>query len=398
MYITTVIKAQPVKQMSFEDMFTMMVTNNWMQNPTISDKAVPAHKDYTRTWHCQKLSPAIRAGCNVNRLISILRDFNIKHADLLNTDLSSHYSTFYIPKASGGWREINAPDDHISLAHTELRTIFEVYFYARHHANAYAYINGRSTVDAVAQHQRNESKWFLKTDLSGFFPSTTPEFVFHMLSIQYPFALVCETSEGAEELKKALSICFLNGGLPMGTKISPMLTNLIMIPFDFELSKWLRSWQLPKNTNDGVGRKFVYTRYADDMYISCGVGFDQEIILEHIRALFRQFEAPYIIKPEKTHYGSIAGKNYILGIMLNKDNRMTIGYKKQRNIAAMIFNYMTAKQNGTQPELGFLQYLNGMLSYYKSVDEIGCNVLLDKYGKKFNCNILETIGKDIAMA
>ncbi len=398
MYITTVIKAQPVKQMSFEDMFTMMVTNNWVQNPTIAEKAVPTHKDYTRTWHCYDLSPVIRAGCNVNRLISILRDFNTKYADLLDADLSSHYSKFFIPKASGGWREINAPDERISLAHAELRTIFEVYFYARHHANAYAYVTGRSTVDAVAQHQRNESKWFLKTDLSGFFPSTTPEFVFRMLSIQYPFVLVCESSEGVEELKKALSICFLNNGLPMGTKISPMLTNLIMIPFDYELSKWLRSQKNPENAVDGVGRKFVYTRYADDMYISCGIGFDQQVILNQIRALFRRFNAPYVIKPEKTHYGSSAGRNYILGIMLNKDNRMTIGYKKQRNIAAMIFNYLTAKQNDTPQDLGFLQYLNGMISYYKSVDEVGCNVLLDKYGKKFNCNVLETIGKDIAMA
>lgn len=398
MYITTFIKAQPVKQLSFEDMFTMMVTNNWIENPTLTTKATPSHKGYTRTWHCRTLSPVIQAGCNVNRLIKILRDFNAEYDELINSDLSTHYSTFYIPKSSGGWREINAPDEQISIAHVELRTIFETYFYARHHANAYAYITGRSTVDAVAQHQRNESKWFLKTDLSGFFPSTTPEFVFNMLAIQYPFCLVCSTPDGVEELKKALSICFLNGGLPMGTKISPMLTNLIMIPFDYELSKWLRSQQEPENSYDGYGRKFVYTRYADDMYISCGIGFSQQVILNEIRELFRRFQAPYIIKPEKTHYGSIAGKNYILGIMLNKDNRMTIGYKKQRNIAAMIFNYLTAKQNGTPADLGFLQYLNGLIAYYKSVDEVGCNVLLNKYGKKFSCNVLESISKDIAMA
>lgn len=398
MYITTVIKAKPPKQLTFEEMFNMMVSQNWGEKAAEPIPYSPSRRDYTKTWKSQRLPEHIRLGCHPDVMISVLEKFNNTYQYLFDDDLSKHYHTFRIPKRSGGWREINAPDDALKLAQLQLKSILETYFYASHHAAAFAYIKGRSTRDAVAVHQYNESKWFLKTDLSGFFPSTTLDFVMHMLSMIYPFAVVMEDEAGKEQLKKALSLCFLNGSLPMGTPVSPMLTNIIMTPFDYELSKWLRNLASDSNNPDHVGRQFVYTRYADDIYISCRIGFDAEFILSKIRDLFSYFQAPYIIKPEKTKYVSSAGKNFILGCMLNKDNRITIGHVKRHTIEAMVFNYFKDRESGKYWRYEDLQYMQGLLSYYKSIDKGGCEALIHKYENKFNRSLPQSMKADFSIA
>lgn len=59
-----------------------------------------------------------------------------------------------------------------------------------------------------------------------------------------------------------------------------------------------------------------------------------------------EFGAPFTIKTAKTRYGSSAGSNWNLGVMLNKDNNITIGHKKKRQFQAMLSSYVLDKQNG----------------------------------------------------
>lgn len=394
MYITMTIKEKPPKQMSFEDLFNLML--NQMPFPT----AEPVRRNpYTRTWWCDALPERIRAGFDVDEHIQILRGFNERYKKLREESITSHYHKFFIPKKTGGLREINAPDDELSNCLRELKLIFEKKFFASHHACAYAYIAGRSTQDAVKAHQFNKSKWFLKTDLSGFFPNTSPEFVMSMLSRIFPFSLVVEREDGKRELETALSLAFLDGGLPMGTPFSPMITNLIMIPFDYEMSKWLRSLKEKESNADHRGRRFVYTRYSDDIHISCGIDFRYSAIIRKMRELFAKFGAPYVIKQEKTHYGSSGGRNWILGVMLNKDNQITIGYKKRERFKAMLFNYMKDKQAGITWNLDQLQHLMGLISYYRMVNSEDVDRILKIYSEKFSCGDIERwIKSDIRCA
>ena len=111
--------------------------------------------------------------------------------------------------------------------------------------------------------------------------------MFAQLSKIFPFSEVARTPRGRNALTKALSLCFLNGGLPQGTPISPMLTNLMMIPFDHAIAGQL--WK------DG----FVYTRYADDITISHKYGFDYQEICAKIRAELMQQKAPFELKSKR---------------------------------------------------------------------------------------------------
>lgn len=288
------------------------------------------------------------------------------------------------------FRRIDAPNSTLSDALRELARMFDMLMPATYHTAAFAYVKGRAAIDAVKRHQRNESKWFLKTDMTNFFGSTTEDFLFDMFSRIFPFCEIVKSDEGKTSLKRALSLCFLGGGLPQGTPISPLLTNIMMIPIDHYLSNSLRSF------GGDHPQRFVYTRYADDMQISCKYDFDASKILEHINWVLRQFNAPFIPKREKTHYGSSSGRNWQLGVMLNKDNNITIGYRKKQEFKAMCCNYISDKQRGVSRDLHEVQTMAGLISYYRSIEAGYVDYVIDHYNRKFGTDIMKLIKADLS--
>ena len=270
----------------------------------------------------------------------------------------------------------------------ELKTLFETEMFALYHTTAFAYIRGRSTIDAVKRHQRNESKWFLKLDFADFFGSTTPEFVLNMLSQIFPFSEIAKRTNGKDALEKALSLCFLNNGLPQGTPISPFITNVMMIAIDHKISNALRNFD---------SRRFVYTRYADDLLISCKIDFDMHKVQQLVIDTLAEFNAPFTIKKEKTRYGSSAGRNWNLGLMLNADNQITIGHKRKKEFKAMLDNYMRDRNSPTPWSLNDIQVLGGLISYYRMVERDYINYLLHKCSNKHSADVEKCIKKDLSM-
>ena len=321
---------------------------------------------------------------NIPGLIRKLREFNAIHEKLFEVDRKSLYSEFYIPKKSGGLRKIDAPNEELKAALRELKAIFEDDFNMLYHTSAYAYVKNRSTIDAVKRHQANVSKWFLKTDFSNFFGSTTLEFTMKMFSMIFPFSEVVKSEEGNAELEKALSLAFLDGGLPQGTPLSPAITNTIMIPIDHRLANYFAEKQM------------VYTRYADDILVSSKVDFKYREAVEFINKVVRdEFGAPFLIKPEKTRYGSSAGRNWNLGVMLNKDNEITIGHQKKKQFKAMICNYINDAKRGVRWDLNDVQVFRGLISYYIMVERGYIVHTIIEYNKKFNVNLMKMIHDDL---
>ena len=297
------------------------------------------------------------------------------------------YHTFHIPKSSGGLRRIDAPLPELMNALRELKTLFETQMFALYHTTAFAYVRGRSTIDALKRHQRNESKWFLKLDFADFFGSTTPAFVLDMLSLIFPFSEIVKIQAGEDELQKALNLCFLNNSLPQGTPISPFLTNVMMIAIDHKISNALRNFD---------NRRFVYTRYADDLLISCKIDFNKDAVQKLVVDTLREFNAPFNIKKEKTRYGSSAGRNWNLGLMLNKDNEITIGHKRKKEFKAMLDNYMRDRKSGNGWGVNDIQVLGGLISYYKMVEKDYINYLLGQYSQKHGADIMKCIKIDLS--
>lgn len=336
----------------------------------------------TRTYYTDNLSEKFLDKFNFAGMMASINQFYNDHKNLYEAKRANLYTTFHIPKKSGGLRRIDAPCDELKDALRELGVILKGQFFALYHTSAFAYVNKRWTMDALKKHQDNASKWLLKIDFSNFFNSTTPKFLEYMLSQVFPFSVLFQNPTCREQISRALDLCFLDGGLPQGSPISPMLTNLIMIPIDHRLCNTLMDFDK---------HRFVYTRYADDILISCKYDFDKDSVLNLIDNTLKYFGAPYTIKPEKTRYSSSAGSNWNLGLMLNKDNEITIGHKNRERFRAMVHNFCMDYKNGISWELHDVQVLQGLANYYRQIEKDNINAMIKKLEQKIGIGFDSTV-------
>lgn len=395
--MTLVISKQPErhKQISILDLY----------NPNFSLDSLPHYNnDPTSTlcrstnypWRILSQDERMRFFCLANDLYK----FSETYSDLINDDMNKYYYTFFIPKRNGKKRRIDAPQGKLKQALDDLKKILTKHCCGLYHTNAFAYIKGRQPKAAVMKHQQNMSRWFMKFDFSNFFGNTTYDFLIGQLLKVYPFSTLLNEKQPRSSIYKSIfKLCFLNGGLPQGTPVSPILTNLMMIPFDYSITKKLTSY------------RFIYTRYADDLLISHRYTFDsvfdyykkdtgdlngREFVQKMIIDTLVDENAPFSINSEKTRYGSSSGHNFCFGMMLNKDNEITIGHKKKDQFKALLHNYLMAKRNETPWSLEEVQVLNGTMSYFISINKEVIDNIVNTLNKKYETDVLELIKHDLS--
>lgn len=335
----------------------------------------------TVTFKTEEIPFKMLATLRLNDMVMALRRFVNEHEALINGDIDSHYHPFKIPKKTGGFRQIDQPDEELKQAQRQLKRIFETTIGTPYHTCAFAYIPHRSCLMSVQRHQSNHSRWFAKFDFSKFFPNTTLEFVLKMLSKIYPYNEIMTHALGKEYFEKALKVAMYGGRLPQGSPLSPMLTNIMMIPIDLEIAKWCRE-HTPH---------LVYTRYADDILISSEYDFKWHEVQLKLVSILQQFETPFSLNAEKTRYGSSAGRNWNLGLMLNKDGDITVGYKRKKILKATLFSFMMSDAKGEKWDLPDCQELLGNLNYCRNIEKETTEKILDNLSIKFNKNVYETL-------
>ena len=367
-------------------MFHQMTLEELLFQDYKGPMVINANESNTRTYEFNFASEHFTRRIDVGALIAKLTRYNQSTEELRKKNRHELYKSFCIPKKSGGLRHINAPEAELMDALRRQKTMYEEDFHVLYHTSAFAYIKHRCTVDAVKRHQANESKWFAKLDLHDFFGSTTLDFVMSMFSMIFPFSEVVKVPEGKAQLRKALELAFLDGGLPQGTPISPLITNVMMIPVDFKLTKAFRNYEK---------QRFVYTRYADDFIISSQYDFDVHEVEKMVVDTLKDFGAPFSINASKTRYGSSAGRNWNLGVMLNKDNEITVGYKKKRQFQSMMYNYISDKRNGVAWPREDIMAMQGLHSYYRMVEPEAIDAIVRHANEKLGVDVLLTIKEDL---
>ena len=292
-----------------------------------------------------------------------------------------HYKEFKIPKKTHGFRTINAPDDILKPKMAKVAKILSDELQILAHDSAWAYVKGRDVITAMKEHQKNNSRWFLKLDLKDFFGSCSVDFIIQQLEKIYPFAVYPSIMP-----RVIANFATLNGGLPQGTPLSPMLTNLIMVEIDYKINRLI--YDLTQEA--GLFKQhYVYTRYADDIIISAKNNFKYDIIIEAIDNLLE--DTPLTINREKIRYGSSSGRNWNLGIMYNKDNELTIGYREKQKLKVTIYNYI---HDGLWP-LEDLRWLLGKLNWLHNVQSDYFKGLMNYYKNKYNVDVIKNIISDI---
>lgn len=377
MFYITVKQPPMYHQMTLEEFLFGTNVSEQMLNPNLSN---------TKTYEFDRISNRFLDTIDVQELIQVLTTFNEQTKGLRDRPRHDLYREFHIPKKSGGLRKIDAPESELMDALRRLKTIFEENFKALYHTSAFAYVQHRCTIDCIKRHQANESKWFGKYDLSNFFGSTTPEFVLHMFSMIFPFSEIMKDEVGRHEFETAIDLAFLDGGLPQGTPLSPTITNIMMIPIDFKLANGFRDFN---------GQRFIYTRYADDFQVSSRYTFSFREVERFISDTLHEFGAPFQINSSKTRYGSSAGSNWNLGIMLNKDNEMTVGYKAKKQFQAMLSSYIMDRKNGIAWDKTDIQTMDGYRNYYRMVEGDTIDKMVEHIGRKFGVNVVQMIQQDL---
>ena len=371
MYYLTYIAASneaAETQLSFDDLFNPDGTLKSLENVPIYDRDVT----YThRTIKTTAIRPEYIEYINRKNAVFNAR-FATKLASYREQDMQQHYETFTIPKHSGGWRTINAPKEELKELQRDIKDYLENTGVNPHTA-AYAYVKHRSAKDAVIRHQRTEHTCYLKLDFSDFFGSCNKETITRSL-IQIPF-FACMP---IQTLNDMLHVAMLNDGLPQGTPLSPWLTNQIMLPYDFEIAKACNK------------RAITYTRYADDMLFSA----DNKTALHAAIKIVKDAIADtnLRINDSKTRISTIYGKNWNLGLMTNKDNEITVGWRNKERARATLHNFILA------PNLVTPQQASEMLGkwqYYRQIEPEYFDNLLSKYSTQAGYNIKDALIKRI---
>lgn len=367
-YLTVKQNRKP-KQLTFEDVL--------FGNENIEKWCGESNRTGTITRCLAEVPAEYLEKANVGALITWLQKFVNKHENLYKAERSSLYRHYKIPKKTGGLRPIDEPCSELQNALGDLSDFLQEDCGVLYHTAAFAYIEDRCTVDAVKKHVSFKSNWYLKTDVSGFFPHTTLDFAMRMLSMIFPLSEVVKDPEGKEALEKAISLGFLNGGLPQGSRLSPCLSNVVFIPIDHRLF------------GEFSKRAMVYTRYADDMHISAKEKFPYKEMVGIIEKAFKEFGAPYEIKEEKTHFGSVHGNNWCLGLMSNANYDITVGYRAKKYFKAMLTNFILDTKNNKPWDIDDVRHMQGLLSYYRMIEKDYFNQVIESANAKWNVDAEE---------
>lgn len=228
---------------------------------------------------------------------------NIKESTLDNVLAKSKYHTFEVPKRSGGYRKISAPDDRLKWVQEKLnKYIIKKYEFLE---CQYGFIKGKSIVDNAKIH--NRAKYVLNIDLKDYFPSI------HFGRVRGVF--MGEPFNLPNYVATILSkIACYHNELPQGSPCSPTISNIICYSLDKQLLN------LSKKYN------FNYTRYADDITLSSDYPFPKEIVTRtrdnyviignKLRSIIEN--QGFTINEKKTNYSWNNERKEVTGLIVNE--------------------------------------------------------------------------------
>lgn len=289
---------------------------------------------------------------------------NIENFLTLNPDFltnkNNYYSEFKIPKRKPDengkirYRQlINPRPDLKNLQKLIALTLTNIGIIP--HNAAHAFRQNRDYYTNAKRHQNN--KHIINLDLKDFFDSISERIIHDNLKL-HPIFNIDDLSETI--LNNIIKIATYKGALPQGSPLSPMLSNLIMVNFDYKLRKAL---------NDNPIRT-IYTRYADDMTFSSKKSQDISNIIHLVEKILKE-EYNNEIKINYLKTKKITpGRCFITGVKLNKEHKLTVGWEKKKLIKSRIYNLLnkTDLTNPTKETLKEIQSVLGYLAFMNNIE------------------------------
>jgi group II intron reverse transcriptase/maturase len=227
-----------------------------------------------------------------------------------------------IPKAGkpGEYRTLGIPTVYDRVCQQALLQRLEPIFEPVFDEANFGYRRGRSTKDALAKVWKEiegGSEWIVDADLRDFFGSVDHEKLLTLVAqrvadgrvLRLIRSMLKAGSYGEGQLFPS------ERGTPQGGVISPLLSNILLTPFDQEMR--CRGYRL--------------TRYADDWVITCGSAAEARAAIVAAGKILKELGVE--LHPQKTRIVHIAHGFEFLGYKIKRGKQLSLPADKIRSRA-----------------------------------------------------------------
>lgn len=271
------------------------------------------------------------------------------------------YTTFEIPKKSGGSREINAPQAELKNVQRKLSDALQEYqrtYRKEQGINAilsHAFEKEKSIITNAKIH-RNK-RYVLNIDLQAFFTS------FHFGRVRGFFEKDKNFLLPYEVAVTIAQIACYNGHLPQGSPCSPIITNLICNKMDIWLLQLAKAYKLD------------YTRYADDITFSTNrTSFLDEYdeFIEQVTSVIAH--SGFAVNEKKTRLQFRDSRQEVTGLVVNKKISVKREYiKKTRAMAHQLYQTNRFTIDGEESNINQLEgrfaFIHFLTRYNNKIDK-----------------------------
>ncbi|MBM2291435.1 retron St85 family RNA-directed DNA polymerase [Sulfitobacter pseudonitzschiae] len=275
----------------------------------------------------------------------------------LAQNASQHYKLYNIPKRNGEPRRIAHPSRELKAIQRWIVKVIIQRFPI--HDAATAYRTGGGIRENAERHRI--SLYTNRYDFANFFPSFKREQVQSFIQSESEKVGLLLSDDDADFVGKI--VCRYDR-LTIGAPSSPSITNAMMFPFDQILFDYC------------VKRDLIYTRYADDIFISANKS-DQLNNLE-VRIADAKRKIPHLsirLNRQKTAYLSKKYHRSITGVVITPDHKLSVGRSRKREIRALVHRWINGKLDPIE-----VSYMRGLIAFARDIEPKFEVALRAKYG------------------
>jgi len=284
------------------------------------------------------------------------------------------YIDIALSKNSGGTRPISAPEPILmDVQRIVLRRALRSF---PQHPASFAYRKYRSIVDCAWRHVG--ARWLVKLDLHDFFGQISERQVYRIFKargysslVSLELARICTRVNHSwvhrERDSRYTAIpsyaVDVVGHLPQGGPSSGALANAVATPMDHVLADLAEE------------KRFVYTRYSDDLVFSSDGEFHREKAVALIGKVAKAVKAQgFALHRRKTRIIPPGARHMVLGLLIDRASvRLTPEFRRRIQVhirGVRKFGLQPhAEHRGFRSVLSFVSHVDGALAFAMDVEQ-----------------------------